>query len=69
MPGGWSLTRLCTQIGTFLLIEIIFHAGWFEIDETHNHNVYVSGLPLDVTVDEFTEVMSKCGIIANDDKG
>ncbi|MBN3297459.1 17S U2 SnRNP complex component HTATSF1 [Amia ocellicauda] len=40
--------------------------GWFSIDQEKNTNVYVSGLPLDVTPDEFVEVMSKCGIIMRD---
>ena len=42
-------------------------SGWFEIEEERNHNVYVSGLPLDVTMDEFQEMMGKCGIIMEDD--
>ncbi|MBN3278590.1 HTSF1 factor, partial [Polyodon spathula] len=40
--------------------------GWFDVDEGKNTNVYVSGLPLDITPDEFVEVMSKCGIIMRD---
>ena len=43
--------------------------GWFEIDKERNHNVYVSGLPLDVTKDEFVELMSKCGIIMENEDG
>ena len=43
--------------------------GWFDIDSDHNHNVYVSGLPLDITVEEFVELMGKCGIIMEDEKG
>ena len=43
--------------------------GWFEVDEDHNTNVYVSGLPLDISQDEFHTLMSKCGIIMNDDDG
>ena len=39
------------------------------MDQDKNHNVYVSGLPLDVTVEEFTETMSKCGIIMEDEDG
>ncbi|XP_041075834.1 HIV Tat-specific factor 1-like [Polyodon spathula] len=41
-------------------------AGWFDVDEGKNTNVYVSGLPLDITPDESVEVMSKCGIIMRD---
>lgn len=37
--------------------------GWFEIDEDKNTNVYVSGLPEDITMQEFQELMTKCGII------
>lgn len=40
--------------------------GWFEVDEAHNTNVYVAGLPLDITEEEFVEVMSKCGLIMKD---
>ncbi|XP_071955260.1 17S U2 SnRNP complex component HTATSF1-like [Antedon mediterranea] len=36
---------------------------WFEIEDDKNTNVYVSGLPDDVTMDEFKELMGKCGII------
>ncbi|EDV24533.1 HIV Tat-specific factor 1-like protein [Trichoplax sp. H2] len=41
--------------------------GWFDVDETKNTNVYVSGLPMDTTEEEFVELMSKCGIIMQDD--
>lgn len=40
--------------------------GWFDIDEDKNTNVYVSGLPPDITPDEFAELMSKCGIVMRD---
>ena len=43
--------------------------GWFEIDKEHNHNVYVSGLPQDITKEEFVELMSKCGIVTENDDG
>ncbi|KAF3427299.1 hypothetical protein E2986_05133 [Frieseomelitta varia] len=42
---------------------------WFEVDEAHNTAVYVSGLPLDITLDELTEFFNKCGLIARDEKG
>ncbi|XP_076233245.1 RRM1_TatSF1_like and RRM2_TatSF1_like domain-containing protein barc [Calliopsis andreniformis] len=42
---------------------------WFEVDEAHNTAIYVSGLPLDVTLDELTELFNKCGLIARDEKG
>ncbi|XP_021163552.2 HIV Tat-specific factor 1 [Fundulus heteroclitus] len=40
--------------------------GWFEIEEDKNTNVYVSGLPPDISSDEFVELMSKCGIVLRD---
>lgn len=41
-------------------------ATWFEINDEKNTNVYVSGLPPDITDDEFQELMSKYGIIMKD---
>lgn len=41
-------------------------AGWFEVSDEHNTNVYVSNLPLDITEEEFEEIMSKCGLIMKD---
>lgn len=40
---------------------------WFEVDDEHNTNVYVSNLPSDITDDEFVELMKKCGLIMKDD--
>ncbi|XP_062288842.1 HIV Tat-specific factor 1 [Scomber scombrus] len=40
--------------------------GWFDIDDTKNTNVYVSGLPPDTSTEEFAEIMSKCGIVMRD---
>lgn len=40
--------------------------GWFEVNQNRNTNVYVSGLPLDLTEEEFTQLMSKYGIIAKE---
>uniref|UniRef100_A0A8C5MZQ7 17S U2 SnRNP complex component HTATSF1 n=1 Tax=Leptobrachium leishanense TaxID=445787 RepID=A0A8C5MZQ7_9ANUR len=40
--------------------------GWFNVEDQRNTNVYVSGLPLDISNDEFVQVMSKCGIIMRD---
>ncbi|KAI3373214.1 hypothetical protein L3Q82_006529 [Scortum barcoo] len=40
--------------------------GWFDIDNNKNTNVYVSGLPPDISVEEFVELMSKCGIVMRD---
>ncbi|CAH1226306.1 HTATSF1 [Branchiostoma lanceolatum] len=39
---------------------------WFDVDEVKNTNVYVSGLPTDITDDEFKDLMQKCGIIMED---
>lgn len=41
-------------------------SGWFNVDEEHNTNVYVSGLPFDITLEEFKEMMSKYGLIMFD---
>ncbi|XP_061454701.1 HIV Tat-specific factor 1 [Rhineura floridana] len=40
--------------------------GWFHVEEQRNTNVYVTGLPPDITKDEFVQVMSKCGIVMRD---
>ncbi|XP_070170142.1 17S U2 SnRNP complex component HTATSF1 [Polyergus mexicanus] len=42
---------------------------WFEVDEAHNTAIYVSGLPLDITMDELIELFTKCGLIARDERG
>lgn len=42
---------------------------WFEIDEARNTAIYVSGLPLDITIEELTQLFAKCGLIARDEKG
>nr|XP_036220626.1 HIV Tat-specific factor 1 [Bactrocera oleae]XP_036220627.1 HIV Tat-specific factor 1 [Bactrocera oleae]XP_036220628.1 HIV Tat-specific factor 1 [Bactrocera oleae] len=39
---------------------------WFEVDPEQNTKVYVSNLPLDITMDEFAELMGKCGMIMRD---
>lgn len=41
---------------------------WFDIDDEHNTNVYVSNLPMDITEEEFINLMKKCGLIMKDDK-
>ncbi|XP_059911755.1 HIV Tat-specific factor 1 [Gadus macrocephalus] len=41
-------------------------AAWFDVDDNKNTNVYVSGLPLDISSEEFVELMSKCGIVLRD---
>ncbi|KAH8858731.1 HIV Tat-specific factor 1 like [Schistosoma japonicum] len=40
--------------------------AWYEIDESKNTHVYVSGLPPTITDDEFSALMSKCGVIMNE---
>ncbi|GAB1600498.1 HIV Tat-specific factor 1 homolog [Argonauta hians] len=40
--------------------------GWFDVEDKHNLNVYVSGLPLDITDEEFLTIMKKCGLIMHD---
>ncbi|GIY64069.1 HIV Tat-specific factor 1 homolog [Caerostris extrusa] len=40
--------------------------SWFEIDDAHNTKVYVTGLPLDITEQDFVELMGKCGLILKD---
>ncbi|KAK2151673.1 hypothetical protein LSH36_355g01035 [Paralvinella palmiformis] len=40
--------------------------SWFEVTQDKNTNVYVSGLPLDMTDDDFKELMNKCGLIMFD---
>jgi len=42
---------------------------WFEVDEAHNTAIYISGLPLDITMEELTQLFTKCGLIARDEKG
>ncbi|XP_055384595.1 HIV Tat-specific factor 1 [Condylostylus longicornis] len=39
---------------------------WFDITPEQNTKVYVSNLPLDITEQEFIDVMSKCGLIMKD---
>jgi hypothetical protein len=42
---------------------------WFKLDATKNPNVYIQGLPPDITMETLAEFMRKCGIIKEDDKG
>lgn len=42
---------------------------WFEVAKEQNTKVYVSNLPLDVTDEEFAELMAKCGMVMKDGKG
>lgn len=36
------------------------------MDPAQNTKVYVSNLPLDITMDEFAELMGKCGLVMRD---
>ncbi|XP_063404003.1 17S U2 SnRNP complex component HTATSF1-like [Mytilus trossulus] len=40
--------------------------GWFEVEEDKNTNVYVSGLPEDVTEEEYKTLMNRCGLVMFD---
>lgn len=42
---------------------------WFDIDEAHNTTIYISNLPLDITMEELKELVTKCGLLARDEKG
>lgn len=39
---------------------------WFEVSEEQNTKVYVSNLPLDITEEEFVDLMQKCGLVMKD---
>lgn len=39
---------------------------WFEVAPEQNTKVYVSNLPLDITDEEFADVMGKCGMVMKD---
>ncbi|KII67657.1 HIV Tat-specific factor 1 [Thelohanellus kitauei] len=39
---------------------------WFQVDHSHDTHAYVSGLPADITEDEFVDMMTKYGIIMED---
>jgi HIV Tat-specific factor 1 len=41
-------------------------AEWFEMQDEHNRNVYVSNLPTDLDEEEFVQFMSKCGMVMKD---
>jgi HIV Tat-specific factor 1 len=45
---------------------LIVILGWFEMDDEHNTKVYVSNFPLDITDQEFVDVMQKCGLVMKD---
>lgn len=39
---------------------------WFDLAEDQNTKVYVSNLPLDITEEEFVDIMQKCGLVMKD---
>ena len=51
---------------SFFSFLFVSRSGWFELPDEKNCNVYVSGLPLDMTDEEFEQLMSKYGIISPD---
>lgn len=46
--------------------SLLLFLEWFDLDPEQNTKVYVSNLPLDITMDEFAELMGKCGMIMRD---
>jgi len=40
--------------------------GWVDMDEQRNTKVYISGLPTTITEEEYIEMLSKYGLIAED---
>lgn len=41
-------------------------AEWFDVDDDHNTNVYISNLPLETTEEELVDLMSKYGLVMKD---
>lgn len=61
-PSKFSLSK----IGVPVTRECFLFIEWFEMDPSQNTKVYVSNLPLDITIDEFAELMGKCGMVMRD---
>ncbi|CAG5133244.1 unnamed protein product, partial [Candidula unifasciata] len=40
--------------------------GWFDINPDTSTQLYITGLPADITEDEFKDIMGKCGLIMFD---
>lgn len=40
--------------------------SWFQVDDEQNNKVYVSNLPLDITEEEFVDLMQKYGLVMRD---
>ena len=64
-----SLYSLCRNFIIFFSLSPEASDGWFDIEDSKNHNIYISGLPHDITLEEFADLMSKYGIIMEDDEG
>ena len=67
-PYVVSDSVVCKQnVHFFLPNPIRFSSlGWFDLPDEKNCNVYISGLPFDITDEEFEELMSKYGVISPD---
>ena len=59
----WTVMLLCC--GGVRYVSCCF-AAWFDVDTEKSTHVYVSGLPSDLTDEEFNELMAKCGLIMFD---
>lgn len=42
--------------------------SWFEVDDEHNKNIYISNLPLDITEEELIKLVEKYGMVAKEAK-
>jgi len=54
----------CDQVKSYSTQVLM--SAWFEVEDEKNSNVYVTGLPEDITIEEFKEFMTKVGVIAYD---
>lgn len=61
------LSWLSMVYGLLLFIYCLFFLlGWFDVDTDKSSHVYISGLPSDITEDEFKDLVTKCGLIMID---
>jgi len=65
-PESNVISNENSEIGKRKLLHQPSEPDWFEVDEEHNTKVYVSNLPLDITEQEFIDLMQKCGLIMKD---
>lgn len=65
MIPNWFYPRV-SEPTIFFLSSFLIDVGWFNLPDEKNCNVYVTGLPLDITDEEFEELMVKYGIISPD---